>query len=309
MKAMDAQRAPAMRPYGATDYGGDVHLTLESDDGAPSNANRGHGVSTTMPRLGVTGLDRGMRARRRLDLGGEVDVRGGCDRGWHVACAAGVAFIAGIALALALVASSAGGGDQLRALVAAAPRQKIITRSLPGLSEARTAALAKPRTAADPVDIDDGRPTVTVGFESSGDFYWLPMVRLLEAALPGVRLRLADPTYDWSAVSLFLFPCLFLFPSLFLFPYVYGQFNGRRVFYFKQVNLDELASTPAKGADSTSELRVVATSDPKVEPDIVVEGPDIFQAGREEGSRCAWGNKPWVQTTAEPSMFFNAWEW
>ena len=309
MKAMDAQRAPAMRPYGATDYGGDVHLTLESDDGAPSNANRGHGVSTTMPRLGVTGLDRGMRARRRLDLGGEVDVRGGCDRGWHVACAAGVAFIAGIALALALVASSAGGGDQLRALVAAAPRQKIITRSLPGLSEARTAALAKPRTAADPVDIDDGRPTVTVGFESSGDFYWLPMVRLLEAALPGVRLRLADPTYDWSAVSLFLFPCLFLFPSLFLFPYVYGQFNGRRVFYFKQVNLDELTSTPVKGADSTSELRVVATSDPKVEPDIVVEGPDIFQAGREEGSRCAWGNKPWVQTTAEPSMFFNAWEW
>ena len=147
-----------------------------------------------------------------------------------MACAAGVAFIAGIALALALVASSAGGGDQLRALVAAAPRQKIITRSLPGLSEARTAALAKPRTAAAPVDIDDGRPTVTVGFESSGDFYWLPMVRLLEAALPGVRLRLADPTYDWSAVSLFLFPCLFLFPSLFLFPYVYGQFNGRRVF-------------------------------------------------------------------------------
>ena len=219
MKAMDAQRAPAMRPYGATDYGGDVHLTLESDDGAPSNANRGHGVSTTMPRLGVTGLDRGMRARRRLDLGGEVDVRGGCDRGWHVACAAGVAFIAGIALALALVASSAGGGDQLRALVAAAPRQKIITRSLPGLSEARTAALAKPRTAADPVDIDDGRPTVTVGFESSGDFYWLPMVRLLEAALPGVRLRLADPTYDWSAVSVFLFPYLFI-----LFPYLYGQF-------------------------------------------------------------------------------------
>ncbi len=75
------------------------------------------------------------------------------------------------------------------------------------------------------------------------------------------------------------------------------------------MNLDELTSTPAKGADSTSELRVVATSDPKVEPDIVVEGPDIFQAGREEGSRCAWGNKPWVQTTAEPSMFFNAWEW
>ena len=108
----DAQRAPAMRPYGATDYGGDVHLTLESDDGAPSNANRGHGVSTTMPRLGVTGPVRGKgRARRRLDLGGEVDVRGGCDRGWHVACAAGVAFIAGIALALALVASSAGGGE------------------------------------------------------------------------------------------------------------------------------------------------------------------------------------------------------
>ena len=106
MKAMDAQRAPAMMPYGATDYGGDVHLTLESDDGAPSNANRGHGVSTTMPRLGVTGPVRGKgRARRRLDLGGEVDVRGGCDRGWHVACAAGVAFIAGIALALALVAS------------------------------------------------------------------------------------------------------------------------------------------------------------------------------------------------------------
>jgi hypothetical protein len=75
------------------------------------------------------------------------------------------------------------------------------------------------------VDIDDGRPTVTVGFESSGDFYWLPMVRLLEAALPGVRLRLADPTYDWSAVSLFLFPRLFLFPCLFLFPYVHGQLN------------------------------------------------------------------------------------
>ena len=226
MKAMDAQRAPAMRPYGATDYGGDVHLTLESDDGAPSNANRGHGVSTTMPRLGVTGPVRGKgRARRRLDLGGEVDVRGGCDRGWHVACAAGVAFIAGIALALALVASSAGGGDQLRALVAAAPRQKIITRSLPGLSEARTASLAKPRTAAAPVDIDDGRPTVTVGFESSGDFYWLPMVRLLEAALPGVRLRLADPTYDWSAVSLFYSRVYFLFPCLFLFPYLYEQFN------------------------------------------------------------------------------------
>ena len=228
MKAMDAQRAPAMRPYGATDYGGDVHLTLESDDGAPSNANRGHGVSTTMPRLGVTGPVRGKgRARRRLDLGGEVDVRGGCDRGWHVACAAGVAFIAGIALALALVASSAGGGDQLRALVAAAPRQKsFIARSLPGLSEAqRTASLAKPRTAAAPVDIDDGRPTVTVGFESSGDFYWLPMVRLLEAALPGVRLRLADPTYDWSAVSIILFPGLFLFPCLFLFPYLHGQFD------------------------------------------------------------------------------------
>ena len=227
MKAMDAQRAPAMRPYGATDYGGDVHLTLESDDGAPSNANRGHGVSTTMPRLGVTGPRGVGRARRRLDLGGEVDVRGGCDRGWHVACAAGVAFIAGIALALALVASSAGGGDHIRALVAAAPRQKsFITRSLPGLSEAqRTASLAKPRTAAAPVDIDDGRPTVTVGFESSGDFYWLPMVRLLEAALPGVRLRLADPTYDWSAVSLFLFPRLFLFPCLFLFPYVHGQLN------------------------------------------------------------------------------------
>ena len=193
---MDAQRAPAMRPYGATDYGGDVHLTLESDDGAPMNANRGHGVSTSMPRLGVTGPRGRGRARRRLDLGGEVDVRGGCDRGWHVAGAAGVAFIAGIALALALVASSAGGGDHIRALVAAAPRQKsFITRSLPGLSEAqRTASLAKPRTAAAPVDIDDGRPTVTVGFESSGDFYRLPMVRLLKAALPGVRQRLADPT-------------------------------------------------------------------------------------------------------------------
>ena len=59
-----------------------------------------------------------------------------------MACAAGVAFIAGIALALALVASSAGGGDHIRALVAAAPRQKsFITRSLPGLAEAqRTAA-------------------------------------------------------------------------------------------------------------------------------------------------------------------------
>ena len=67
------------------------------------------------------------------------------------------------------------------------------------------------------MDIDDGRPTVTVGFESSGDFYWLPMVRLLEAALPGVRLRLADPTYYWSAVSLFLFPgSIFIPVSIFI---------------------------------------------------------------------------------------------
>ena len=57
------------------------------------------------------------------------------------------------------------------------------------------------------------------------------------------------------------------------------------------------------------DLRVDATSDPGVEPDIVVEGPDIFQAGRDEASVGAWGDKPWVQTTAEPSMFFNAWEW
>ena len=79
VKAMDGREMD----YGATDHGGDVHLTLESDDGAPSNANRGHGVSTSMPRLGVTG-PRGMgRARRRLDLGGEVDVRGGCDDPIH----------------------------------------------------------------------------------------------------------------------------------------------------------------------------------------------------------------------------------
>ena len=102
---------------------------------------------------------------------------------------------------------------------------------------------------------------------------------------------------------------MYFYSRIYLFYFRTYMGNSSDFVFFKQVNLDELTSTPAKGADSTSQLRVVATSDPKVEPDIVVEGPDIFQAGREEGSRCAWGNKPWVQTTAEPSMFFNAWEW
>ena len=109
-------------------------------------------------------------------------------------------------------------------------------------------------------------------------------------------------------MSIFIPVSIFISVSIFYFRMAVRAI-GLTSCFLKQVNLDELTSTPAKGADSTSQLRVVATSDPKVEPDIVVEGPDIFQAGREEGSRCAWGNKPWVQTTAEPSMFFNAWEW
>ena len=39
-----------------------------------------------------------------------------------------------------------------------------------------------------------------------------------------------------------------------------------------------------------------------VEPDLVLEGPDIFK------TVCFWENLPWVQTTAEP-MFFNTWNW
>lgn len=103
----------------------------------------------------------------------------------------------------------------------------------------------------------DGQPVVTVGFESSGDFYWLPMVKLLEAALPGVKIRLTDPTYNWRAMGL-------------------GETVG------------------------AANVEVVDAAD---DVDLVVEGPNIFK------SSCLWVDKPWVQATAEPTMFFNTWDW
>ena len=212
--------------YGATDHGGDVHLTLESDDGAPANANAppraGGSRRARWMTMGVTG--RGARRRLALDAGSaprELEW-GGRYRGWTVACAVGCAFLAGVALALALVASTGAGGDLRRLL--AAPRDGVGSfRSSSSSSSSSSRrrrrrgphappglALAGPthepagpaHEPADTVIEDDGRPSVTVGFESSGDFYWLPVVRLLEAALPGVKITLADPTYDWSAVNL-----------------------------------------------------------------------------------------------------------
>ena len=294
--------------YGATDHGGDVHLTLESDDGAPANANappRAGGSRRVGRTMGVTG--RGARRRLALDTGSaprELEW-GGRYRGWTVACAVGCAFLAGVALALALVASTGAGGDLRRLL--AAPRDGVGSfRSSSSSSSSSSVASAAVRTPlpglalagpthepARTVTEDDGRPSVTVGFESSGDFYWLPMVRLLEAALPGVKITLADPTYDWSAVNL-----ADLTSS--------SRRNGRRQ---GVTDDDDDDDDDDDGSHPARDVRVVATSDPSVEPDIVVEGPDIFRAGRDEGSRCAWGDKPWVQTTAEPSMFFNAWEW
>ena len=106
-------------------------------------------------------------------------------------------------------------------------------------------------------DKADPDTVITVGFLSSGDFFWLPMVKLLEAALPGVTIRLTDPTYNWRALGL----------------------------------------EEAKGLKN-----VVVTSGP-VEPDLVLEGPDIFK------TVCFWEQLPWVQTTAEPTMFFNTWNW
>ena len=106
--------------------------------------------------------------------------------------------------------------------------------------------------------VEQAPPTVTVGFESSGDFYWLPIVKLLEAALPGVQIKLTDPTYNWRAMG-----------------------------------LDKTA-----GAEN---LEVLEGDD--VDVDLVVEGPNIFK------TRCLWADKPWVQTTAEPTMFFNTWDW
>lgn len=105
-------------------------------------------------------------------------------------------------------------------------------------------------------DVDEDA-TITVGFLSSGDFFWFPIVKLLEAALPGVTIRLTDPTYNWRALG-----------------------------------LEEAKSLP----------NVEVTEGP-VEPDFVLEGPDIFK------TVCFWENLPWVQTTAEPTMFFNTWNW
>ena len=265
--------------YGATDHGGDVHLTLESDDGAPANANappRAGGSRRARRTMGVTG--RGARRRLALDTGSaprELEW-GGRYRGWTVACAVGCAFLAGVALALALVASTGAGGDLRRLL--AAPRDgrqlqivvvvvvvvavasAAVRTPLPGL------ALAGPaHEPADTVTEDDGRPSVTVGFESSGDFYWLPMVRLLEAALPGVKITLADPTYDWSAVNL-----ADLTSS--------SRRNGRR-----QGVTDDDDDDDDDGSHPARDVSVVATSDPSVEPDIVVEGPDIFRGGPRRG--------------------------
>ena len=103
----------------------------------------------------------------------------------------------------------------------------------------------------------DPDTVVTIGFLSSGDFFWLPMVKLLEAAFPGVHIRLTDPTYNWRALGL----------------------------------------EEAKGIGN-----VQVTTGP-VEPDFVLEGPDIFKTA------CFWENLPWVETTAEPTMFFNTWNW
>jgi len=103
----------------------------------------------------------------------------------------------------------------------------------------------------------DEDTTITVGFLSSGDFFWLPMVKLLEAALPGVTVRLSDPTYNWRAL----------------------------------------------GLDQARGLRNVEIAEGPVEPDVVLEGPDIFK------TVCFWEDRPWVQTTAEPTMFFNTWNW
>ena len=50
-------------------------------------------------------------------------------------------------------------------------------------------------------DVDEDA-TITVGFLSSGDFFWFPIVKLLEVALPGVTIRLTDPTYNWRALGL-----------------------------------------------------------------------------------------------------------
>ena len=47
----------------------------------------------------------------------------------------------------------------------------------------------------------------------------------------------------------------------------------------------------------------VEVTEGPVEPDLVLEGPDIFK------TVCFWENLPWVQTTAEPTMFFNTWNW
>jgi hypothetical protein len=105
---------------------------------------------------------------------------------------------------------------------------------------------------------DETRPVITVGFLSSGDFYWLPIVRLIQAAVPNALIRLTDPTYNWRAMG-----------------------------------LDD-----ARGLDG-----VEVVDGPGVAPDFVVEGPNIFK------SVCYWENVPWAQSTAEPVMFFNAWDW
>ena len=103
----------------------------------------------------------------------------------------------------------------------------------------------------------DKDATITVGFLSSGDFFWFPMVRLLEAALPGVKIRLTDPTYNWRAL----------------------------------------------GLEEAKSLSNVEVTEGEVTPELVLEGPDIFKTA------CFWENLPWVQTTAEPTMFFNTWNW
>jgi hypothetical protein len=126
--------------------------------------------------------------------------------------------------------------------------------SIPASTPISPARLGAEQEAEPHVDKDT---TITVGFLSSGDFFWFPMVKLLEVALPGVKIRLTDPTYNWRAL----------------------------------------------GLEEAKSLDDVEVTEGPVEPELVLEGPDIFQTA------CFWENLPWVQTTAEPTMFFNTWNW
>ena len=71
--------------------------------------------------------------------------------------------------------------------------------SVPASTPISPARLGAEQEAEAHVDKDT---TITVGFFSSGDFFWFPMVKLLEVALPGVKIRLTDPTYNWRALGL-----------------------------------------------------------------------------------------------------------